>query len=153
MTLADLRRTGSIAVADSSVARFVTDLLAYGVISVAALACDYGLLIGLVDCGLHYLIASFVSFSAGMAVSYALCVRFVFASRRADSREAEAAGFFAVGVAGLALTQLLLYLIVARGGLPVALAKVPTAGVVFLFNFLGRRGLVFASAAVLRRSP
>ncbi len=150
MTIAELRRAGSNGVIGGRAGRFLVDLVAYGVVSLAALVCDYGLLVGLVACGLHYLVASFLSFSAGMFVAYALCVRFVFASRRGGSREAEAAGFFAVGLAGLALTQALLYLFVSRGGLPVALAKIPTTGVVFFFNFLCRRGLVFASRAAVR---
>ena len=150
MTLAELRRTSANVVIGGRAGRFLADLVAYGVVSLAALACDYGLLVGLVACGLHYLVASFLSFSAGMVVAYALCVRFVYASRRAGSRETEATGFFAVGLAGLALTQALLYLFVSCGGLPVALAKIPTTGVVFFFNFLCRRSLVFASRTSVR---
>lgn len=141
MSFAALRETG--APDQGRLVRFVRDLVGYGLVSAVALACDYGLLIGLTAGGLHYLMASFVSFSVGMAVAYALCVRFVFSTRRAVSREVEAAGFFAVGVAGLALTQVLLYLLVSKAGLGVALAKIPTTGIVFLFNFLCRRGLVF----------
>ncbi len=81
-----------------------------------------------------------------MAVSYALSIRFVFARRRAVSREAEAAGFFAVGLVGLMLTQLLLYGFVSWLGLRVGLAKVPTTAIVFAFNFICRRGLVFTGA-------
>ena len=76
-----------------------------------------------------------------MIVAYGLSIRFVFQTRRATSRETEAAGFFAVGLAGLLLTQLLLYLFVSRVGMPVALSKIPTTGIVFAFNFLCRRGL------------
>ena len=146
MTLAELRRTGSTALAEHRLVRFVLDLAAYGLVSVAALACDYALLLLFVAHGLHYLLAATLSFSAGMVVAYMLCVRFVFASRRGGSRRTEATGFIAVGVAGLALTQLLLYLFVSRVGMPVALAKIPTTGIVFLFNFLCRRGLVFVGA-------
>ncbi len=143
MTAASLRAASAGSLRRAGVPRVLVDLLAYGLVSVLALGCDYGLLLGLVACGLHYLAASALSFSAGMAVSYALSIRFVFAPRRAVSREAEAAGFFAVGVVGLVLTQMLLYGFVAWVGLNVGLAKVPTTAIVFAFNFLCRRGLVF----------
>lgn len=143
MTLASARGIGAAHLGQAHVARFLVDLTAYGLVSVVALLCDYGLLLLFVGCGLHYLLASTISFSVGMGVAYALSVRFVFQTRRAVSREAEAAGFFAVGIVGLMLTQALLYLFVSRLDLPVALAKIPTTGAVFLFNFLCRRGLVF----------
>lgn len=121
----------------------LADLALYGGVSAVALACDYGLLLGGVAFGLNYLAASAISFCVGMAVCYALSIRFVFSQRRAVSREAEAAGFFAVGVLGLALTQVLLFLLVSLVGLPVALAKIPTTALVFAFNFVCRRSFVF----------
>jgi putative flippase GtrA len=60
----------------------------------------------------------------------------------------ELASFVAIGVAGLALNQLLIWTLVSRFGLDVALAKAPTAGAVFMFNFLARRALLFAPRAV-----
>ena len=122
---------------------FVIDLLRYGLVSVAALVCDYGLLLALTAGGLHYLAAAAISFSIGIGVAYALSVRFVFADRRAASRLREAAGFFAVGFAGLLLTQLLLFVFVSGLSIDVAIAKIPTTACVFTFNFLARRGLVF----------
>ena len=123
--------------------RLLLDLVGYGLVSIVALACDYGILLALVHAGVHYLVASTISFSVGMALAYALSVKFVFAARRGLSREMEAAGFFAVGIVGLLLTQGLLYVFVAQAGMAVALAKIPTTGIVFLFNFLCRRGMVF----------
>lgn len=127
--------------------RFLLDLVGYGAVSVAALACDTGVLILLARLGVHYLVAAATGFSLGMFVAYTLSIRFVFADRRARSTRAELVGFLAVGLAGLLLTQGLMALFVSGLGIAVALAKIPTAGVVFLFNFLARRGLVFAAAA------
>ena len=132
-----------VRLAGTRVGRLMFDLVGYGLVSVVALACDYGLLLALVHAGVHYLVASTISFSTGMVLAYALSVKFVFASRRGLSREVEAAGFFAVGVVGLLMTQGLLYAFVTQGGMAVALAKIPTTGIVFLFNFLCRRGMVF----------
>ena len=142
MTFAELGKAGPAALV-GRLPRIITDLVGYGLVSVVALACDYGLLVGLTAVGMHYLVAASIGFTVGIAVAYGLSAHLVFADRRAGSRVAEAAGFIAIGLAGLALTQLCLYLLVARAHMPVALAKLPTAGGVFLFNFLSRRSLVF----------
>ncbi len=152
MTAASLHDAGRLRFGGHRLPRVLADLVGYGFVSVVALACDYGLLLALTTAGLHYLLAATVSFTAGMFVAYALSVRFVFARRRALTREAEAAGFFAVGLLGLLLTQGLLAVFVSRGGLGVGAAKVPTTAIVFAFNFLCRRGLVFSGAGA-RRPP
>jgi putative flippase GtrA len=133
------------------VPRFMIDLVSYGLVSAVALFCDYGLLLALAGHGMHYLTAQAISFTAGMMVAYGLSARFVFSARRAASRSREAFGFFAVGLAGLILTQLLLAFFVTSMGLGLALAKIPTAGCVFLFNFLARRGLVFVGPRAASR--
>lgn len=127
--------------------RILMDCMRYGLVSALALACDWGVLVALVAVGVEYLVAAAAGFCVGMAAAYALSVRFVFPRRRAVSREAEAGGFFAVGIVGLLLTLALLFLFVSRLGIPVALAKAPTAAMVFLFNALCRRGLLFAASA------
>jgi putative flippase GtrA len=127
---------------------FASDLFGYGLCSALALALDWSLLILLVNAGVHYLVAAAFSFLAGMVVAYAGSILFVFRARRARRVTAEIAGFFAIGLAGLALNQVLLFLFVHFCGLEVALAKAPTAGCVFLFNFLSRRALLFMSAPV-----
>ncbi len=146
MTLAAPRDFGLERFGDGRAARFLFDLLGYGLVSGLALASDCGLLLVLVWLGANYLAASMLSFSAGMVISYMLNVRFVFADRRRALRDSETVGFFVVGVAGLALTQVLLYVFVARLGFVVALAKIPTTAIVFLFNFLSRRSLVFKAS-------
>jgi hypothetical protein len=56
-------------------------------------------------------------------------------------------GFLATGVAGLLLTEALMRLFVGECGLSVPLAKLGTAGFVFLFNFVSRRDLLFREQA------
>lgn len=146
MTSTMLSGAGMSRLPVNSIIQFVRDAVAYGLTSVVALVCDYAILLSLVALGVHYLVASTLSFSIGMCVSYVLTTRFVFADRRAISREAEAVGFFVVGIAGLVLTQILLYLFVSKAGLAVALAKAPVTVLVFFFNFLCRRNLVFAGS-------
>jgi putative flippase GtrA len=125
---------------------FASDLAGYGLCSAAALALDWALLVLLVKAGVHYLAAAAISFLAGMALAYAGSIVFVFRARRARRLSMEVAGFFAIGLAGLALNQVLIFVFVHFCGLEVAIAKAPTAACVFAFNFLVRRALLFASA-------
>src|SRR5581483_5462491 len=85
------------------------DLVRYGICSAAALALDYGLLLLLSQVfGLHYLLASAFGFVSGLVLAYVLSITFVFKGRRTLTASREFAGFAAIGIAGLALTQALL---------------------------------------------
>jgi len=123
------------------------ELLAYGLASAAALSVDAALLVVLIDFGVHYLAATAVGFCAGIAVAYALSVSMVFRHRAIADRRREFAGFLAVGLVGLVLTQLLMAFWVSLVGLEPPLAKLPTAGLVFVFNFVARRTLLFSRPA------
>jgi putative flippase GtrA len=101
------------------------------------------MLVVLTGAGINYLVATAMGFCAGIAVTYGLSVSLVFRHRAVVDRRREFIGFFGVGLAGLVLTQGLMMLWVERLGLAPGLAKVPTAGLVFIFNFTVRRALLF----------
>lgn len=125
--------------------RIVADLVKYGFASAAALALDFAtLMLFYKGLGVNHLVAAAIGFLSGLALVYALSVRYVFRDRRRLGARAEIAGFLLTGLAGLALTEGLMHLFVDVAGLPVALSKVPTAGFVFLFNFTARRALLFS---------
>jgi putative flippase GtrA len=125
---------------------FAADLVGYGLCSAAALALDWSLLVLLVKANVNYLLASTLSFMAGLVLAYAGTVLIVFRGRRVRRLATEIVGFLAIGVAGLVLNEALIFVFVHVGGLEVAIAKAPTALCVFTFNFLLRRALLFASA-------
>jgi putative flippase GtrA len=124
------------------------ELFRYGLSSALALAIDYSILIVLTErAGLHYAASAAIGFCAGVLVTYALSVTFVFKHRRAVNTSLEFAGFLAIGVLGLCLTHALLWGFVTYALLPYSLAKAPTAVVVFLVNFALRRALLFSAVA------
>jgi putative flippase GtrA len=128
--------------------RLSVDLLRYGAASLAALTVDAGTLLLLVSCfGVNYLVAASLGFLCGLAAVYALSVRYVYDDRRRLRPAQEAAGFLVTGLIGLILTQASMALLVGAFSLQVGVAKIPTVAVVFLFNFLSRRMLLFSSAA------
>lgn len=126
--------------------RLLADLVKYGFASAAALGLDYGLLLFFHKIvGVDYLVAAAIGFSSGLVLVYFLSVWFVFQDRRSVRPAGEFGAFFAIGVVGLLLNEGLIYLFVADFGLSAALAKIPTAGLVFLFNFTARRALLFSA--------
>lgn len=123
------------------------ELWRYGLCSAVALATDMGvLLIAHHLIGAHYQLAAALGFAAGLVVAYELSVRYVFERRRLENKRVEFMVFVVIGVLGLVITQGLLHVLVEHAGLPVGIAKIPTAGFVFLFNFTARRLALFSPA-------
>lgn len=93
---------------------------------------------------LHYLVAGSFAFLLGLAVSYRLCVTWVFDFRAVDNRVNEFLVFAATGLAGLALTNVLLYVLTELAGFHYLGSKLFAAAFVLLFNFASRRFLLFS---------
>ena len=123
------------------------DLALYGLASGAALAVDWSALTLLVRDGMAAATAAAIGFSLGMLVTYVASIRFVYADRRHGSRLRELLIFAVIGLAGLGLNVLLICGFGAWLGLAAPIAKAPTAGLVFLFNFAARRAMLFATPA------
>lgn len=128
------------------------ELALYGFASAMALGLDGGLLLALTALRVNYLVASGTGFVSGLAVTYLLSVSVVFRHRPVADRRAEFAGFVGIGLAGLLLTQGLMALWVEVLRMHPGLAKIPTAGIVFVFNFTVRRALLFKAPRAAAQS-
>ena len=118
--------------------------LRYLAASALALAVDFGLYAALIRlAGMNHLVAAPIGFACGLATVYLLSVRWVFGYRRLVDRRAEFLLFALIGLAGMVLNQGIIY--VAVRALPgyYEVAKVLSAGVVFCFNFVCRKLLLF----------
>jgi putative flippase GtrA len=116
----------------------------YAAVSAVAYGVDMGLLFVLTFyAGWHYLLAGAASFLAGATVAYALSVRFVFHTHRLRDRNLEFFWFVVLGLVGLALTLLVLFVTVSRLGMDPMHGKVVAAGCSFIANFALRRQLLF----------
>lgn len=112
-----------------------TELLRYLAVSAVALAVDTTALL-LAANVMHYLWAATLGFLLGAVTSYLLSVRWVFRHRRlAEFPKTEFAAFAAVGVAGLGLNNLAIYVAVEHAGLGLLAAKAVAAMLSFSFNF------------------
>jgi putative flippase GtrA len=116
----------------------------YLVAGTAALALDFTLYTSLIRLGgVDYLVAAPIGFLAGLTLIYFLSVRWVFTHRRLVSARTEFAIFTAIGLAGLALNQLVVYIGVEWLRLAYEPAKLLSAGIVFAFNLISRKLLLF----------
>ena len=116
----------------------------YGFVSVVALAVDFGGMVLLVELlSMHYLIAATISFTAGLVVNYLLSRAWVFAERKYDSNVKEFLLFAGIGVIGLALNNVILWLAVDKIGIFYIYSKIIATILVFFWNFGLRKMLVF----------
>ena len=124
----------------------IKQLLRYGVVGGIAFVVDYGSLWLLTElAGLPYLWSAALAFLLGLTVNYILSTRWVFGESRLASPVAEFAAFALIGVVGLGLNELILWAGTEGLGLHYMLSKVVSTGIVFFWNFLARRFLVFKS--------
>jgi putative flippase GtrA len=94
---------------------------------------------------LPYLRVNIVSFMVATLVNYFLSVRIVFVSRSRFRKRWEILLVFVVSTIGLGLNQLILAAGVEMAGLPKLAAKLVATGVVFSWNYLARRFIVFGA--------
>ena len=124
--------------------RLGVEFFRYFIVSGLALAVDFGLYAGGVALlEWPYLISATIGFLAGLLTVYVLSVRWVFSVRKLGNSRQELLIFAGVGIAGLGLNEIVLFGLVSGLGLNYLLAKVISAGVIFLFNFGVRKLLLF----------
>jgi putative flippase GtrA len=86
-----------------------------------------------------------VAFCAGLLITYLFSILWVFDNRSLKSRTAEAAIFVGIGVVGLGLTELFMWLFADKAGLHYLLSKIITTVLVFVWNFAAKKLILFRS--------
>lgn len=95
--------------------------------------------------GLHYLGANIVGYTVGMALAYLLNTRWVFTEHRFSNKGTEFAVFNIILLIGLSISEATIYLFHHVMELQLALSKTASAVVVFAFNFILRKKIVFTA--------
>ncbi|MBR3835189.1 MAG: GtrA family protein [Clostridia bacterium] len=112
---------GIATVADWSVLAFVTEVLK-----------------------VHHLISSVVSFVAGLIVNFFLSKLLVFKASEAKTNPMmEFVGYAVIGVVGLGLTELILFLLTDKAGLHYMISKVVATAVVLVWNYVARKKVLY----------
>jgi len=114
------------------------------VVGGAAFAVDFATLVLLAEWGCwDHLTAAAAGFLAGLIVNYYLSVTWVFHQRSLTNRQSEFLIFSAVGIAGLAMTELILFAGTNVSGLDYRISKVLAVVAVLFWNFGLRKLLLF----------
>lgn len=124
----------------------VEQLLRYFVVGGISFLVDYGSLWLLTEkAGFQYLISAAIAFLLGLICNYVLSTKWVFGESRIKSHWGEFVAFAAIGVIGLGLNELIMYVCTDGAGLHYMISKIVSAIIVFFWNFLARRFLLFKS--------
>lgn len=127
---------------DNTLVQFIR----YGFVAVAAFAFDFGTYAMLLGIGVHPVLAATLGFTLGLIVNYLLSILWVF-TQRSRSRRFEIITFFATGLIGLGLTDLIIWALAVQMGQNALIAKLIATAVVFFWNFGARKVILFKGAA------
>lgn len=134
---------GTVAGSRVSLAR---QLVRYFGVAVVAAVVDTGTLWLLASqAHVHYMIAAAVAFTLGLLTNFGLARTFVFGASRLPFW-AELSSYAVIGIAGVALTEVVLFVGVDLVALPLLIAKAFALAIVFFWNFFARRFLIYRSA-------
>lgn len=122
-------------------------LFRYGFVGGIAFLADYGSLYALTEfAGIHHLVSAAISFIIGLVTNYLLSISWVFKQRDSTkSRIYEFLVFAVIGVIGLGLNEIIIYLGTDVIHLHYMLSKLISTAIVFFFNFFARRIALFSS--------
>lgn len=122
------------------------EFLRYAFASAVALLCDVGALTILTSVfGVSYLVSGALAFLVGLLVIYVLSTHWVFAARTSASPWREFALFALIGIVGLGINELVLWVLTGWFGLFYLSSKAASIVLVFAWNFAARKRLLFSA--------
>lgn len=132
--------------------KLLIQFLSYVLVGGTAFVVDFSILYFLTESlGVYYIASATAGFLVGLVINYLLCILLIF-DFRAMSRATHEFGLFAaIGIAGLMLNNLLIWMLTELAGLHYLASKLVAAAVVLVFNFTLRRQLLFSNNRLARR--
>lgn len=121
----------------------IKEFLRYCLVGGLAFLVDFGILVFVTQIvGLDHKISTIFGFMAGLTVNYILSKVFVF-KKQVSSDVKAFLTFTAIGTIGLGITELGMWQGVDKWGFDYRIVKIFITGVVLIWNFAGRKLLVF----------
>lgn len=122
----------------------LVQLIRYTFVGGFSFLVDFGVLAFLTEVmHLHYLLSAGISFLFGLLVNYLLSVKWVFSTRMVENKYLEFLLFLVIGLIGLGLNELFLWMLTDLAHVYYLISKILTAVVVYLWNFFARKILLF----------
>lgn len=114
--------------------------LRFSFVGVFCFLLDYGLMIFLTECfEVDYLLSSTISYCISIIVNYLLSLKFVFKAPKENNKKIAFILFMIVSIVGLGINQALLWFTVDILTIHYMLAKVLTALIVTIYNFISKK--------------
>ena len=119
--------------------KLLMQILKFGVVGGTAFIIDYGIFTILSQLlGIHYLIASIISFSISVIYNYILSIKWVFdVTKKQTSKEFII--FIILSVIGLGLNSLIMYISVDLMQIHEMISKIVATAIVMVYNFITRK--------------
>ena len=119
-------------------------LFRYTFVGGFAFIVDFALLFVLTEyAGIHYLVSAAIALTAGLIINYLLSIVWVFDKRRVVNKSVEFTLFAAIGVVGLGLNELFIWVFTEFAGLYYLFSKIVSTAIVYLWNFFSRKFTLF----------
>lgn len=93
--------------------------------------------------GIHYLVGGLLGFCVGLIVNYGLSVFWVFDRRQVSSRSMQFGMFALIGVVGVGVNELIMWLLTEKIGWHYLGSKLAATVFVYVWNFAARKTLLF----------
>jgi len=93
--------------------------------------------------GVFYLISTVIAFILGLIANYALSISWVFNKRTLDNKLSEFTIFAFIGITGIFLNVLIIYVFTEYVGLFYLLSKIIAAALILFWNFSARKITLF----------
>ena len=106
---------------------------------------DWGVLFALTELlQLHYLVSAVFAFVAGLGTNFLLSKLLVFSANEAKANAVlEFLGYALIGLVGLGITELMMFLLTHSLSLHYMLSKAVATAVVLVWNYLARKILLY----------
>ena len=93
---------------------------------------------------MNYMIAAAIAFIVGLAANYVLSIWFVFSeSKQVTNKLKEFIVYAVIGVIGLLLTEVIMYILTDLCHLYFLLSKIVAAAIVLVWNFVARKKILY----------
>lgn len=126
---------------DNSYFQFIKYFFASGI----ALFADVSILFVLTEYfNFYYLLSATISFLAGIAITYILSKLYIFTKTKIHNGISEFIVFLIIGIIGLILNNVFLYIFTEYLGIYYMLSKFFVIIVTYLWNYFARKKLIFS---------
>jgi putative flippase GtrA len=123
----------------------VVQLFRYALVGGLAFVIDFGCLFTLKEFGgLPYLWAAAFAFILGLFTNYVISVAWVFNKRAVNNRQIEFVIFALLGVLGLGINELSMFVLTGIVGFHYLASKLVSTAITFSWNYLSRKVLLFS---------